>query len=106
MLVVRMRLIPREHVGAVTELSRKYPFEHGPPFHVGHSGKTGISDLSGPDWGDPKKVHGDEITALWASGVTAQVALGSARLPIAITHRPGAMLITDIPKQEVRLNER
>ncbi len=105
MLVVSMRPIPSEQVETVTELCRKYPFAHGPLFHVGHPGEIGISDLSRPDWGDHVEVHGGEITAFWACGATTQAALESARLPIAITQRPGAMLITDIPEQEARLIE-
>ena len=31
----------------------------------------------------------------WACGVTPQAALLQARPPLAITHAPGAMLITD-----------
>ena len=109
MLVVSVRPIPTKQVtkqvDTVTELCRNYPFAHGPPFHVGHSGEIGMSNLSRPDWGDPVEVHGGEITAFWACGVTTQAALESARPPIAITHRPGAMLITDIPEQEARLIE-
>ena len=87
MLVVSMRPIPNEQVDTFTELCRKYPLAHGPPFHVGHnSGEIGISDQNRPDWGDPVEVHGGEITALWACGVTTEVAPDSAPLPIAITH--------------------
>jgi uncharacterized protein YcsI (UPF0317 family) len=32
----------------------------------------------------------------WACGVTPQVAIMQAKLPICITHKPGAMLITDV----------
>jgi uncharacterized protein YcsI (UPF0317 family) len=33
----------------------------------------------------------------WACGVTSHSALLNARLSTAITHAPGAMLITDLP---------
>ena len=102
-LVVSMRPIPKRQVDIVVEICGNYPFAHGPPFHLGHPGEIGIGNLDQPDWGNPLEVHDDEITAFWACGVTTQVALETARLPIAITHRPGAMLITDIPEQEARL---
>jgi uncharacterized protein YcsI (UPF0317 family) len=36
-----------------------------------------------------------EIPVFWACGVTPQAALETARLPLAITHAPGHMLVTD-----------
>jgi hypothetical protein len=33
----------------------------------------------------------------WACGVTPQAAIAAARIPFAITHAPGCMLVTDIP---------
>jgi uncharacterized protein YcsI (UPF0317 family) len=39
----------------------------------------------------------DELPVFWACGVTPQAALAAARLPLAITHAPGAMLVTDLP---------
>jgi uncharacterized protein YcsI (UPF0317 family) len=41
-------------------------------------------------------VLADEVPVFWACGVTPQAALVQARLPIAVTHAPGAMLITDL----------
>ena len=41
----------------------------------------------------------DEVPVFMASGVTpqaAQAALAAARLPFAITHAPGSMLVTDL----------
>ena len=102
-LVVSMRPIPRRKVDTVMELCRNYPFAHGPPLHVGYPGDIGVCNLNQPDWGDAVEVGDCETAAFWACGVTTQAALETARLPIAITHRPGAMLITDIPEQEARL---
>jgi uncharacterized protein YcsI (UPF0317 family) len=39
----------------------------------------------------------------WACGVTAQLALEHARLPIAITHASAHMLITDLRLEDLRL---
>ena len=45
----------------------------------------------------------DELPVFWACGVTPQAALAAARLPFAITHAPGHMLITDVPDTDLRL---
>lgn len=102
-LVVSMRPIPQACAETVIEVCRTYPFAHGPPCHWGDPDEIGIDDLNRPDWGDPVDVRDGEIAAFWACGVTTQVALETARPSIAITHRPGSMLVTDIPEQEARL---
>jgi uncharacterized protein YcsI (UPF0317 family) len=68
---------------------------HGAPVHLGDPSLIGIADLSRPDYGDAVAVHDDEIPVFWACGVTPQAALENARLPLAITHAPGCMLVTD-----------
>jgi uncharacterized protein YcsI (UPF0317 family) len=37
----------------------------------------------------------------WACGVTRQLAIRAARPPLAITHRPGAMFVTDLRNSEL-----
>ncbi|HHY95125.1 MAG TPA: DUF1445 domain-containing protein, partial [Firmicutes bacterium] len=44
-----------------------------------------------------------EIPVFWACGVTPQVAVMRARLPLVITHAPGHMFITDIRDTELEL---
>ena len=41
-----------------------------------------------------------DVPVFWACGVTPQAAVMASRLPFAITHAPGYMLITDIPDSE------
>ena len=38
-----------------------------------------------------------DVPLFWACGVTPQAVLVNARVPFAITHAPGHMLITDVP---------
>ena len=38
------------------------------------------------------------MPVFWACGVTPQVAIERAEMPICITHKPGHMLITDVPE--------
>lgn len=95
--VVSMRAIAREDVQGVTEISRRFPMAHGAPLHVGDPAEIGIRNLSAPEWGDPAPVGPGQVPVFWACGVTPQVAIMQARLPLCITHKPGAMLITDVP---------
>ncbi len=95
-MVVSMRMIAEEKLELVTKISRKYPLAHGGPVHWGDPSKIGIQDLAKPDWGDAVPVEEGKIPVFWACGVTPQVAIEKARMPICITHKPGHMLITDI----------
>ena len=95
-MVVSMRSVCEERVDEVIEISRRFPLAHGAPVHVGDPKAIGITDLSSPDWGDPAPVGANEVPVFWACGVTPQVAIKAAQLPICITHKPGCMLITDI----------
>ncbi len=102
-LVVSMRPVPAPLVMAATEVTARYPAAHGAPVHAGDPAVLGIADLSRPDFGDPVAVRPDEVPVFWACGVTTQVAVAAAGLPLAITHAPGHMLITDVPDGEQRL---
>ena len=95
-MVVSMRAIPEERVDEAIEISRRFPLAHGGPVHWGDPARIGIGRVSAPDWGDPAPVPHGYVPVFWACGVTPQVALEAARLPVCITHKPGHMLITDI----------
>ena len=97
-MVVSMRAIPQDRVDEVTRISRRYPLAHGAPVHVGDPGKIGITDVAHPQWGDPAPIGPGEVPVFWACGVTPQVAIEEAKLPLCITHKPGHMLITDVPE--------
>jgi uncharacterized protein YcsI (UPF0317 family) len=97
-MVVSMRAIPAGEVDRAAEISRRYPHAHGGPIHAGDPARIGISDISRPEWGDPAPVPKGHVPVFWACGVTPQVAIETAGLPICITHKPGHMLITDIPE--------
>ena len=95
-MVVSMRTIPQDRIDEVIAISRRFPLAHGAPVHWGDPAQIGISDISAPDWGDAAPVPPGEVPTFWACGVTPQVAIEQARLPLCITHKPGHMLITDI----------
>ena len=95
-----MRPITRSDVQRATEISARYPFAHGAPFHVGDPSAIGIQSLQEPDWGDPSPLGDDEVPVFWACGVTPQNAVLNAKPDICITHTPGCMLITDIDENQ------
>lgn len=97
-MVVSMRAVPAEKVGLVQEISRRYPVAHGAPVHAGDPAEIGIKDITRPDWGDPAPLASGDVPVFWACGVTPQVAIENACLPLCITHAPGHMLVTDVPE--------
>ncbi|HEV3138368.1 MAG TPA: putative hydro-lyase [Pirellulales bacterium] len=95
-LVVSMRPFkPADAIRAI-QITSRYPAVHGAPVHIGLPGDFGIADLAKPDYGDAVPVAVDELPVFWACGVTPQAVLASARLPLAITHSPGCMFVTDV----------
>ncbi|MEV1294217.1 putative hydro-lyase [Pseudonocardia sp. NPDC049635] len=94
-LVVSMRPVPAALVDTAVSVTARYPDVHGSPVHVGDPASLGITDLDRPDHGDPVRMTGDDVPVFWACGVTPQAAVLESRLPLAITHEPGHMLVTD-----------
>ena len=95
-MVVSMRAIAANRLDELSAISAQFPLAHGSPVHWGDPSAIGINDLSKPDWGDPTPVSDDEVAVFWACGVTTQVAIMRAAIPLCITHKPGQMLVTDI----------
>lgn len=96
-MVVSMRpLKPADAIRAV-QITSRFPAVHGAPVHIGLSDAIGVADLAAPDYGDPVEIRPDELPVFWACGVTPQAIIAAARLPFAITHVPGRMLVTDLP---------
>ncbi len=96
-MVVSMRPFPPADAIRAIQVCTRFPAVHGAPIHLGDPGAIGIRDLRQPDFGEPVTVREGEVPLFWACGVTPQVALEAARLPLAITHSPGCMLVTDLP---------
>lgn len=94
-LVVTMRPMKAADAIRAVQITSRYPAVHGAPVHIGDPALIGIADLSRPDYGDAVEVMPDELPVFWACGVTPQAALVQAAPPLAITHAPGSMLITD-----------
>ncbi len=96
-LVVSMRPMNAADTIRAIQITSRFPAVHGAPVHLGDPALIGIHDLSRPDYGDAVDISADELPVFWACGVTPQAAIASARIPFAITHAPGCMLVTDIP---------
>jgi len=95
-LVVSMRpFAPADAIRAIQTTSR-FPNVHGAPVHFGDPAAIGIADIARPDWGDAVAIRPGEVPVFWACGVTPQEAIRAARPALAITHKPGSMLVTDL----------
>jgi uncharacterized protein YcsI (UPF0317 family) len=100
-MVVSMRPFkPADAIRAI-QITTRFPAVHGAPVHIGRPDLIGIADLARPDWGHPVAVAADEMPLFWACGVTPQAVIQAARLPFAITHFPGRMLVTDIANSKL-----
>ena len=100
-MVVSMRPFRAGDAIRAIQICTRVPSVHGAPIHFGDPAQIGIADLARPDYGDAVRVDQGEIPVFWACGVTPQVALAAARLPLAITHRPGCMLVTDVRNSQL-----
>jgi uncharacterized protein YcsI (UPF0317 family) len=94
-VVVSMRPMPVAMVDHAAAVTADMPYAHGAPVHIGRPSAIGIRDLDKPDFGDRVRLHDGDVPVFWACGVTLQEAVVKAKLPFAITHAPGHMLITD-----------
>jgi uncharacterized protein YcsI (UPF0317 family) len=100
-LVVSMRpLKPADAIRAV-QITTRLPSVHGAPVHLGFPEAIGITDLAKPDYGDAVPVERGELPVFWACGVTPQAAIAAAKVPFAITHAPGYMLVTDLKNAQL-----
>jgi uncharacterized protein YcsI (UPF0317 family) len=95
-LVVTMRPMQAGDAIRAVQITARYPKVHGAPIHFGDPARIGIHDLARPDFGAAVEVREGEVPVFWACGVTPQVAIQQAGLPICVTHIPGHMLVTDL----------
>ena len=100
-MVVSMRPIQKERVADACVITDRYAKTHGSPIHIGYPEMIGIADISTPDYGDAVAIEDDEIPVFWACGVTVQHILQTMKIPFAITHKAGYMLVTDKTDKEL-----
>ncbi|MDP6342582.1 MAG: putative hydro-lyase [Alphaproteobacteria bacterium] len=98
MCVTMRPMTPRDAIRAI-EITSRFPLTHGTPVHIGDPGQIGIDDLETPLVGDPVEVREGEICVFWGCSITPQYAMLQAKPEIAITHKPGCLLMTDVPSR-------
>jgi uncharacterized protein YcsI (UPF0317 family) len=96
-MVVSMRPMTAADAIKAIQITSRFPAIHGAPVHIGNPAEIGIVDIDQPDFGDAVTILPNELPVFWACGVTPQQAIKASGLPLAITHKPGYMLVTDIP---------
>jgi uncharacterized protein YcsI (UPF0317 family) len=102
-IAVSMRpLQPKDAIKAILVTSQ-YPGVHGEPIHIAHPEMIGIADIEKPIQSlTQTRLLDDELPVFWACGVTSQLAVEQAKLPLCITHASAHMLITDIRLDQLK----
>jgi uncharacterized protein YcsI (UPF0317 family) len=96
-MIVTMRWLSPSQAITATQVTARFPFNHGAPIHIGDPAAIG-ADLAAPLFGPPVPPTPDGIVPVfWACGVTPQSAAENARLPFFIAHAPAHSFITDLP---------
>ncbi|XP_070578219.1 D-glutamate cyclase, mitochondrial-like isoform X3 [Ptychodera flava] len=95
--VVSMRPIPRNKIETAFQVTHPLIEVHGAPAHIGDPAMIGITDINKADYGCQVKFQEGDIPLFWSCGVTGLMALQSANSPLAFTHYPGCMYISDTP---------
>ena len=83
-VAVSMRPVKRGKVADAVAITERFPHVHG-----------------GPVFGSRIPIEPDEVPVFWACGVTPQLAILSAKPPIAITHAAGHMFVSDLKNSEL-----
>ncbi|XP_058018543.1 D-glutamate cyclase, mitochondrial isoform X3 [Ahaetulla prasina] len=95
-LIVTMRYIPKDKLKECVQITHPMKKSHGAPVHIGSPDSLGIKDLSSPEYGDAVQAHPGDVPVFWACGVTGIEAVINCKAPLAFTHSPGCMFITDL----------
>ncbi len=98
-MCVSMRPLKARDAIRAIEITSRFPTTHGTPVHIGDPRQIGIEDLDEPLAGDPVEVRDGELCVFWGCGITPQYAMLQAKPEIAITHKPGCLLMTDVPSR-------
>lgn len=102
-LVVTMRWLTPEQAIIATQVTARYPFNHGAPLHIGDPAAIG-ADLAQPYFGPPvERIPSDVVPVFWACGVTPQEAALAAKIELMITHAPAHGFITDWEARRLEL---
>lgn len=99
-MVVTMRWLTPQQAIIATQVSARFPFNHGAPIHIGDPAAIG-ADLAAPLFGPPvERVPDGLVAVFWACGVTPQEAALAAAVDIMIAHAPAHGFVTDLKADE------
>lgn len=95
-MVVTMRWLTPEQAIVATQVSSRFPYNHGAPIHIGDPAAIG-ADLAQPLFGGPVPALPKGMVALfWACGVTPQQAALASGIEFMIAHAPAHGFVTDL----------
>jgi uncharacterized protein YcsI (UPF0317 family) len=95
-MVVTMRWLTPEQAIVATQVSSRFPHNHGAPIHIGDPAAIG-ADLAHPLFGGPvPELPKDRVPVFWACGVTPQQAALEAKVELFIAHAPAHGFVTDL----------
>lgn len=104
-MIVSTRIFPTslDAVRAI-QITSQLPVSHGYPIHIGDQTEIGI-DLMHPMWNpfspdNPPLPGPGEVCVTWACAVTPEKAIEAAKPPLAITHYPGMVFISNRRAEE------
>ena len=99
-MVVTMRWLTPQQAIIATQVSARFPFNHGAPIHIGDPAAIG-ADLAHPLFGPPvERIPEGLVAVFWACGVTPQEAALAAEVEIMIAHAPAHGFVTDLKADE------
>ncbi len=102
-LIVTMRWLTPAQAIVATQVTARFPLNHGAPLHIGDPAAIG-ADLAHPLHGPPVGTTPSEyVPCFWACGVTPQAAAEAAGIDLMITHAPAHGFISDLKSDEICL---
>lgn len=95
-MVVTMRWLTHGQAIVATQVTSRFPHNHGAPIHIGDPAAIG-ADLENPLFGGKVgPIPEGMVPVFWACGVTPQEAALRAKIELMITHAPAHGFVTDL----------
>lgn len=102
-MAVTMRWLTPEQAVTATEVTARFPLNHGSPIHIGDPAAIG-ADLQNPFFGPPVETVPEGLVGVFrACGVTPRQAAIEAGIELMITHAPAHGFVTDPRASDVAL---
>ena len=100
-MVVTMRLMTPPQAVIASQLTGRFPLNHGAPIHIGNPEAIG-ADLAKPIVGEPlERLPTDYLPVFWACGVTPQQVALASKPQLMITHAPAHSFVTDLKADQI-----